>query len=139
MKSQKLQILLSVLVFASVCGAPQSPPSSTYRSRSPRTRVKKQYAEACAFPVDGFMSNARKPKIKPGVSPLKREHKNQNVAATKIQAVVRGRQVRKGRVRGASDASSASRGSTPRSASPKKGVASPAEAAAMPVTADFIG
>ena len=136
MKSQKLHLLLGVLLFAPLCGAPHRP-----RSTSPLIRVKNQHAEACAVPVDAIMSNVRKTMPRPGGSKLRKKRDDKPAAATKIQAVARGRQVRNGRVRGASDASSASRTSTPRSASPKKRVASAAEAAAMPVTAGdgFIG
>ena len=116
MKSQNVQILLSVLMFASLCGAPSSP----------RSRVRSVRAEACAVPVDGVMSNARKPKAKVGESRFKKEHRAQQVAATKIQKVVRAHQ---GRARGASNASSASirSRSSSRSTSPVKA------APAMPV------
>lgn len=121
MKSQKVQILLSVLVFASLCGAPAGP-----KATHGRHKIRIEAAADRAIPVDGVMSNARNLKPKAGESHFKREYARKNVAAAKIQRAARARQ---GRARGASNASSASirSRSSSRSTSPVKA------APAMPV------
>ena len=104
MKNHKVQILLSVLVFASLCGAPKSPRTRVKAEaavavpkKTQLTRVRRDVAAAAAVPVDGLMSKVAKPKAKAPKSSLSK--------------VATGRE---------GDASSATASPRSRSASPKR-------------------
>lgn len=131
MKSQNVHLLLGVLLFASLCGAPQvKSKKATLETHLTRFKGKHPASDKTeGAEIAGTMSSSKKSGSL-GREKLKKENKEklkkENKAATKIQKTVRGHQARKKLMKSDALFTSASSGagtskiSTPRPASKKE-------------------